>query len=211
MIFNFRHWLQFSMIAAVLSAPGMAQVVVKTVPWIPTNASSPHTVITGVQAILGATVDVGTSSDAFTYSWNFGDSSAATVPAPLLSRPSFANVYNIPATPTYTASPGTTYTAVLTVNDITTSTSYTGNYPVIVQANTLASRVNVAIDNGLWYLHLTMWHGTSLNSVPWGGWDEALTGSGTCPTVNGNAYSCAFSVGAIDANNTQAFEISGHL
>ena len=75
MSLNFGRSVQFTVFAAVLAAPGMAQVVVKTVPWIPSNPSSPHTVISGVSATLAGAVSVGTSTDTFTYSWDFGDGS----------------------------------------------------------------------------------------------------------------------------------------
>lgn len=180
---------------------GYGAVVVQPVPWIPATPTSPHTVITGVQATLGAAVNLGGSSDSFTYSWDFGDGS------PVSSAALVTNTYDLSATHTYTAAAGTTYTAVLTVTDATTPASYTGNYYVVVQANTLTARVNMAVDNGLWYLHRTMWRETTTNSasqqVPWGGWDT--NGGHNC---SGAACSSA---GGNTANNTQAFEVSGHL
>ena len=210
MSLNFGRSLQFAVFAAVLAAPGvvqvgMAQVVVKTVPWIPSNPASPHTVISGVPATLAGSVSVGTSTDSFTYTWDFGDGSMATAANPV------TNAYDLSVAHTYTAAAGTAYTAVLTVTDTTTPATYTANYPVIVQGNTLASRVNVAVDNGLWYLHQTMWRGTSSNNVPWGGWDQSLTGSGSCPSINGASNACLSSYAGIDPTNTQAFEVSGHL
>lgn len=177
-----------------------AAVVVQPVPWIPGNPTSPHTVITGTSATVGATVNLGGSTDSFTYSWAFGDGSAPTADTPV------TNTYDLSVTHTYTAAAGTTYTAVLTVTDTTNPATYTGNYYVVVQANTLTSRVNMAVDNGLWYLHKTMWRETTTNSanqpVAWGGWDTVGHGcSGVaCSSAGGNT-----------ANNTQAFEVSGHL
>jgi hypothetical protein len=70
--------------------------------------------------------------------------------------------------------------------------------------------VNVAIDNGLWYLHQTMWRNSTVvsgNTIQWGGWD---TETYACPTVGGNAYACSYP-GVINPENVQAFEVSGHL
>ena len=243
---HFIHSMVFIMLAAV-SAQAAIGPVVQPVPWNPANLADPHTVIAGAQATLGAAVNLNGSTDTFTYSWNFGDGSPATAACPVVNTTvtvtppcPVSNNYMIAGTYTYNANtaPGTTYTAILTVTDTTTSTSYTGNYPVVVQANTLTSRVNMAIDNGLWYLHTSMWRSDSISmpyapttnnddyydavhkkaqaiAVPIGGWDTVST---DCPAAVTDSvwgylqdgYACTY-VAGIDANNTQAFEVSGHL
>jgi hypothetical protein len=207
----------------LVRATAFGQVTVLTVPFVPTNPTSPHYTYpinstTEVQIVLGATVPsaVG-SSHSFTYQWNFGDGTSTTAAA-------VTNPYDISAKHQYPASAGvgTQWTAVVTVTDTTANQIGTANYYVIQESNTncaidpatnrpfcLEARVNVAIDWGLWYMHQTMWRGTTtVNSVviPWGGWDTQTT---SCPTVNGNAYDCA-PYGVIDAENVQALEVSGH-
>lgn len=188
-------------------APGLT---VLTVPWDPTNPLSPHTTYpinstTEVTVTLGATVPAGVvSGDTVTVEWVFGDGTSAPV--------TFSNIYDISTTHQYPASAavGTAWTATVTVTDTTQHTSGTANYYLIQEANNLASRVNVAIDDGLWYLHQTMWRNTTtVNSktVNWGGWD---TETYACPTVGGSAYACTYP-GVINASNVQAFEVSGHL
>ena len=117
------------------------------------------------------------------------------------------NTLNLSATHTYMAAAGTSYTAVLTVTDTTTSTSSSQNYYVIVQANSLTTRVNMAIDNGLWYMHTTMDRTTTVNAnsqtITIGGWDGQL-GNGCL-----ESYDCLDSVG-LDGTYVQAFEVSGH-
>ncbi len=190
--------------------PGFAAVTVKTVPWDPANLTSPHTVVAGKIATLTATVDLGGSTDNFTYFWNFGDGSANQTPLPVVKTGTSAtvgNVYNLSVTHNYPVTTGVNYTAVLTVSDVTNPAAYTGNYYLIVQPTSLASSVNQSIDAGLWYLHTTMDRTTTpVNSlpVPIGGWDGTL-GNGCVGT--GNA--CLNSLG-LDSNNVQAFEVSGH-
>ena len=194
----------FILSCALATLPAWGAVTVKTVPFDPNNLSTPHTAIIGAQLILGATVDLGGSSDTFHFSWNFGDGSPVTAPATI------TNPYNISATHTYTSGTAgvTIYSAVVTVTDVTNPSNgpFTGTYRIIVEANNLQSRVNIAIDNGLWYLHTAMWRTTDAGTgTPWGGWDQ-LSGSGTCA----GASVCLNSAG-LDATNVQAFLVSGHL
>jgi hypothetical protein len=191
---------------ALCAASLSAQVTVLTVPWDPTNPTTPHTTYpinstTEATVILVATVPsaVG-STDSFSVTWSFGDGSPNTTFA--LTKP-----YDISTTHQYPASAGvgTQWTAVVTVTDTTTSTSGSGKYYVIQEANSLSSRVNVAIDWGLSYMHRTMWrNGTVSNASNAGGWDTS------CTAVNGQTYDC-LGYGSIDAENVQAFEVNGHL
>jgi hypothetical protein len=202
------------MACAVLTAlPAFAAVTVMPVPWDPTNFLSPHTVVSGTVATLTATVNLGGSTDSFTYSWAYGDGSVPASSTPVAvttggNSTILGNVYNLSTTHTYTAAPGTTYTAVITVTDVTNPANYTGNYYIVVQANTLQASVNQAIDNGLWFLHTVMDRETTVNAdsqvIPWGGWDGGL-GAGCL-----SGYTCLNSGGA-DATDVQAFEVSGHF
>jgi hypothetical protein len=216
--------ISLAVIAAMfLLHPAMsaAGLTVLTVPWDPTNPLSPHTTYpvngtTEVTVTLGATVPVGVvSGDSVTVNWHFGDGSGDTT-FPL------SNIYDISTTHQYPASAGvgTAWAATVTVTDTTQSTSGTAIYYLTQQcgplsaapctpANALTSRVNVAIDNGLWYLHQTMWRNSTVvgvTTVQWGGWD---TQSYACPTVGGGAYACTYP-GVINAENVQAYEVSGH-
>lgn len=199
-----------------------ASVTVKTVPLDPTNPTAPHVTYPldashEVMIVLGATVDLGGSTDAFTYSWDFGDGSAPTAPVAV------TNPYDISAKHPYPfgAPGGKTWTAVVTVMDTATSAKFTGKYYVIQQANNLASRVDVAIDSGLWYLHQGQWrcnngmfNGTVNGSCgvggvygpngKYGGWDQ-FTFACVAATVACYYYE------SINGSNTQAFEVNGHF
>ena len=82
---------------------------------------------------------------------------------------------------------------------------------MIQEPNNLSSRVNVAIDWGLSYLHRTMWrNGTNANVGTAGGWD---TQNYSCTNINADSsgpYACK-SWGSLDAENVQAYEVNGHL
>ncbi len=186
-----------------------AGLTVLTVPWVPTSPLTPHSayVTQGgpeIPVTLQATVPSAFgSSDSYSVTWAFGDLSPNVTFA-------LTNAYDISTVHTYpTAAVGTAWTAIVTVTDNTTSATGSANYYVTQQANTLAARVNVAIDTGLWYVHQTMWRAnspTNGQTVNWGGWD---TSGHSCTNVGGSALDC-YSTGVIDANNVQAFEVSGH-
>jgi hypothetical protein len=200
---------------------GSAGLTVLTVPFVPASPLSPHTTYpvnatTEVTVTLGATVPAGvTTGDTVTVVWSFGDGSPNTTFA-------LANIYDISTTHQYPASAavGTAWMATVTVTDSTQKTSGSANYYLTQQcglsspapctpALALASRANVAIDDGLWYLHQTMWRNTTTvggNTINWGGWD---TQTYACPTVGGDAYACTYP-GVINAENVQAYEVSGH-
>lgn len=182
--------------AVALSASARAQQVL-TVPWDPTNPASPHTAYAGANIIMGAVFTGSNPAHSYTYSWSFGDGNSTSAAA-------ITNFNDISASHTYapvSPTPGVTaWTAVVTVNDTTASLQYSGNYLVVWENNVLQSRVNTAIDWGLWYLHQNMYHPT------------ATTGTWAHQCAAGYpGYACGDNEGGLDANNVQAFEVNGHL
>ncbi len=157
-----------------------------------------------------------TSGHSYTYQWSFGDGSA------LSAVTNVTNAYDLSLQHAYpvatgTNSVGTNYTATVTVTDTTSSTVVgTAAFLVQQQGNTLQVRVNLAIDDGLWYMHQTMWRGTSgttlgsSGSIPIGGWDSS-SGYQACPSVNGNDYDGCQGYASQTSANVQAFEVSGRL
>ena len=200
--FALKTWGRFTALLAVvavaLSASARAQQVL-TVPWDPTNPAAPHTAYAGANIVLGATLINPVSGHNYTYIWNYGDGTPVGSPTTITNFNDIhgSHIYPFSGTPT----PGvTSWTAVVTVNDTTASVQYTGNYLVIWENNTLQSRVNVAIDWGLWYLHQNMYHPTATT----GTWARNCA-----PGYPG--YACYNNYGGLDANNAQAFEVNGHL
>ena len=160
--------------------------MVKTVRVLANNPAVPHDIISGVPTRLKGTSDVQGAN--IQYTWDYGDGSAAT-------SGTVSNMYAIEATHTYTGAPGTVFIAKLTVKNTSTSEQATKEYPLIIEPNILATRVNIAIDEGLWYLHKTQTRSTS-SGQPVGYWNSGNAGSGY--------YS-------VSAANVNAFEVNGFL
>jgi hypothetical protein len=101
---------------------------------------------------------------------------------------------------------GTAWTAILKITDTNTGDNASNTYPVIMRDNNLSSNVNVAIDEGLWYVHKTQQR-YLVGMIPEGDWDNLAptfcSGEADCDATN-NAP-------AVNADNIQAFEVSGHL
>ena len=194
-------------LVGLLALPQLAQATqptVMTVPWDAANPSAPHTTypldaLNEVQIVMAATADWPATPNSFRAVWSFGDGSPDVTINPISNRYNISTLHQYPAG----AAGGTTWTATVTVIDNVTGESASANYYVIQQANNLQSRVNVAIDHGLWYLHKTMYRTTS-GVTPIGGWDGLAACGGF-----GN-YACLSGIGAINASNIQAFEVMGH-
>jgi len=186
------------MLAGLIALPVSAQAAptVKTVPWVANDPSQPHDTFAGKLVRLKGTSDV--QGAGVTYDWDFGDGSPH-------ATGNLTNMYAIEATHTYVGAVNTVWTAILTVTDGSGSGSQ--NYLVRMRPNDLTSNVNVAIDEGLWYLHKNMQR-YLVSGLPEGDWDtlaptNCTAGDQACDSVNGSP--------AINADNLQAFEVNGHL
>lgn len=159
--------------------------VVKTVPWIPTDPLVPHDTFPGKSIRLKGTAD--RQGGTIQYDWDFGDGSAH-------ATGTVGDRYAIEASHVYAGAAGTLFTAKLKVTDTGTGESATTNYLVIMRPQSLSVEVNVAIDEGLWYLHKTMTR-NSFGGVDYGQWTGGITGSGYYTNL---------------AANVTAFEVKGH-
>lgn len=83
------------------------------------------------------------------YKWVFGDGNESAI-----ASLSGATKYNVEITHTYTAATGTPFTAKLQVaNNDAISNPVEDPYLLKIEDNTLDAQINIAIDNGLWWLY----------------------------------------------------------
>ncbi len=149
------------------------------------SAGSPATCTTSRTITLkGTLIDNGTGP--YKFSWDFGDGSAAT---PLAT---VTNVNAIQAMHAYCGDPvaNDIFTARLTVQNGALETA-SQIYYVQVFDKTVDVEANVAIDEGLWYLHKI------LNRT-------------TCSTLPCGYWSTSYATTAVTAANTHAFFAAGH-
>ncbi|MFB3827547.1 MAG: PKD domain-containing protein [Bryobacteraceae bacterium] len=168
-----------------------APPVVKVVPWVPSNPTIPHDTWSGKTITLKGTANM--QGAGINYVWDFGDGGS--------TGGQVTNMYAIEATHAYTGSVGTVFTATLTVTNTADGTSASKNYYVAIRAQSLAVEVNRAIDEGLWYLHKTMYRytcsgGTCPSGILAGYWNGANVGNSRVSNA---------------AANVNAFEVNGHL
>ncbi|MCP3883225.1 MAG: PKD domain-containing protein, partial [Sulfitobacter sp.] len=113
------------------------------VPWRGSDPTIPHEAISGESVRLkGIVRDAG----ALEYRWNYGDGTGWTTWAAV------SDPYEIEADNIYTGAVGTPYTALLQVRDGDGEVGQDSYYLVIGPDN-YDTRTNIAIDNGLWYVH----------------------------------------------------------
>jgi len=152
-----------------------------TVPWVPHDLLVPHETFNGQSIRLKGIVR---DADAKTYQWDFGDGTQSAVL-------NVTNKFDLSIAHTYPdVLSGTPFVATLKVWD---SLGQMGqdNYNVVVKNKTLNTETNIAIDEGLWYLHQTQTR-TTAEGYNTGYWTSNARASAT-------------------ASSLQAFEINGHL
>ena len=150
-------------------------------PWVAYDPQVPHETWSGATVILKGVG--GKDFDPLTYTWDFGDGSP-------VETGQVTDVYDVSTTHVYTGSVGTPFTASLTVSDPHGNTD-TAGYRVVIRADSLSTRINKAIDDGLWYLHTEQVRYDDAG-VPFGNWLDSQTVGYTGSIV-------------------QAFENQGHL
>jgi hypothetical protein len=169
--------------------------VPKVVPWTP-GSPAPHDTYLGNTTILEGTADRQVN---LTFDWDPGDGGAHCTG-------NVTNQYDVECSHAYVGAVGTTWTAVLKLTDTGTLETASVNYPVRMADDILNTHVNVAIDEGLWFLHRTMQRYLA-GAIPEGDWDNLAPNS--CPVNPGcdNVNNSS----AINAANIQAFEVNSHL
>jgi hypothetical protein len=180
------------LVLASVSLASAAPPVVKTVPWAANNPLVPHDTYPTRAVILKGTVTNLTAGHSYNFWWDFGDGSPLTTPAAV------TNTYALETSHVYAGATGTVWTARLTVQDTGTGESHSKEYYVAMREKNLPVEVNIAIDNGLWYLHknLYRYNGTAGAQGDW---------------TNGGSSYANLGYQAVTALNLNAFEVNGHL
>ena len=147
--------------------PSQETLSVQIVPWVPGSPLIPHDAYAGRQTTLKAVAKGG--SPPYTHTWNFGDGSFST-------PTTTSNRYNLEAFHQYSTIADTFYDAQITVADSTGAT-VSARYPIRFWADpSRGVKVNVAIDDALWWLHKNMSRFTS------GGIDYGQLSPGSNPS-----------------------------
>lgn len=167
-----------------------APPVVKTVPWVASNPLIPHSTYSGKSIRLKGTSDVQGANIRWT--WDFGDGSA-------VATGTVSDMYVVEASHAYTGAAGQVFTARLTIDNTTTGESASKAYFVQIEDKSLDVEANIAIDEGLWYLHKSQYRFSS-GGVDLGDWTVSRAGG----------YS-ASGYHSISVANVNAFEVNGHL
>jgi len=128
------------------------------VPWqFSGGAEVPHSTYSGKSIRLKAVVKGGIGT--LSYTWVFGDGTAN-------ATGNVVNRYAVEVSHAYTGSVGALFTATLTVKD-SQNNSHSDTYQVKILANDLDTKVDIAIDEGLWYLHKKQLRDSSINHGRW--------------------------------------------
>ncbi|WP_177418125.1 PKD domain-containing protein, partial [endosymbiont of Lamellibrachia barhami] len=161
-------------------APNLPPDVI-TVPWVAHDPTVPHETYNGKAVRLKGIVR---DADPATFQWDFGDGTQSAVTDVIDS-------YDLSVTHLYpNALQGTPFVATLTVWD-SLGQSGSDTYNVVVKTRDQSVETNIAIDEGLWYLHQLQTRTTD-SGYRLGNW------------TSGNSV-------AATASSIQAFEVNGHF
>lgn len=172
------------------ASPGVAKVI--CVPW-QGNINKYHTTWSGLNVMLKGVIKTDSTATIY-YRWDYGDGVVSSI-----SSLSGKTKYNVETMHVYTGSEGTPFTAKLIAADdnVLVTNRIDDNYLVKIEAASLDSKINVAIDNGLWYLY-----------------KSGSDASSNYHTFDGSPFmvwSYSSYYASPTASAVQAFEINGHL
>ena len=172
-----------TMVLLAFATAASAQPQAICVPWQPSSPSIAHYTYSGAEITLKG-IARGSST---TYTWDFGDGS-------LFFSDSITDPHNLGVKHTYVGISGQKFTARLTVSDGTDT--HQDTYPVkIYESSDLSDpdhldvRINMAIDEGLWYLHTNMIRAIYASGSPgyaqsYGFWSDAYSVAATGTAVD---------------------------
>ncbi len=178
-----------ALLALPTAAEAAAAFTVKTVPWVASNSLIPHDTYAGKAIhVKGACEDCTASGHNYHWIWSFGD--AGTPVSGDFAGGSEAR-WAIGAAHTYSGAVTQLWTATLTIQDTSVADqTASANYYVQMRATSLAVQANVAIDEGLWYLHSNLSRRYSTDDDGYWAWSGYY---------------------GVQPANLNAFEANGHL
>jgi hypothetical protein len=140
-------------LGTLLPAAAFAQApTVATVPWVPAQHLIPHDIVSGrATRLKGAEIHQGGVYRGNSYRWDYGDGGNSG----WIGLGSNEQRRVIEGARTYNGVAGSPFNAVLTVCTAANGggTCASSTYRMTIRDNTLTARVNIAIDEGLWYLY----------------------------------------------------------
>jgi hypothetical protein len=153
-----------------------------------------HTAISTQSAQLKAVINTDSTAPIW-YKWVYGDGTESAV-----TQLSGATQYKVAINHTYTGAAETPFTAQLHVDDVDNSMVHavSDNYLIKLQDLSLDSRINIAIDKGLWWLYTNNYNHSYLHTYdgsPFMVWNQTT-------------YSTFFA--SPTASAVQAFAINNH-
>ena len=185
-----------------------------TVPWVPANPAIAHPTYTGaahtVKGIARYLPTTGTNS----FMWNFGDGTAATAWTDMVDATHLVvttygtrTAYNLGVAHAYSGAVGQTFIATLSVRNsanltdvktavyrvqIKDSQALPAAAPYNLDTAKMDVRIDMAVDQGLWYLHTTMNRATYAEGSPgyvqpYGFWSSGTLSvalAGNCTAVD---------------------------
>lgn len=169
-----------------LTSMASAELKVITVPWYPDDVKIPHDAYNGHPTTFKAIARGGTETT-YIYEWDFnGD---GTYDYTNITT----NPYDLSARYTYPDQAGDVE-FIATIEVTNGGETAIGQYPVSIHVDDLTQevKINVAIDDALWWMHNRMYRYPS-GGVP-------------CGYINGGNYYVGYTAGAL-----WAFEVQGHL
>lgn len=199
------HWIRkMVLVFLALIMPGLALGAPKAicVPWNP--AADPS--VDSHYTYSGASTRVKGISrgDATLYRWDFGDGT------PVTAWTAIANPYNLGVAHTYSGTVGQTFVATLyvqnAIGEVATDTYRLQIYQSsdLGKPQELKVRINMAIDEGLWYLHTTMSRSTFAAGSP--GFGQPF---GSWGTGYGITYDLPAAGTSVDAFQLQGSKANG--
>jgi len=177
------------LLSAVAAQAAVDKVI--CVPW-QGDVNKYHTTWDGYNVYLKGVIKTDNTAQIW-YKWNFGDGTSSSV-----YSTSGKTKYNVEIQHAYTGADGTPFTAQLLVDAVDSSmaNAVTDNYLLKIESHNLDAKINVAIDNGLWYLY-----------------KSGSNGSSYYHTLDGSPF-MVWSYGSYFASPTasavHAFQINGH-